>query len=460
MAYQSSRLQFVKDNLIRVHHPDAVEPSTFLTASVAAAGTALTVRSNQGFSQNDILLFEGYGSEQAELKKVSGAVTAGTALTSVAVTFAHGINTPVSRVLFDQVELSGASTATGSKTVIATINLQVGGPHTDYVVAATTYAYYFARYYNSLADTPYYGAYSDAVASTDFTVKTVGFIRRLALENIDEALGEGLGANWFYDQFYLCELDILKEKDKWSQLAVLEYDAGNLATGDQRVAMPSDIEDVNTNKSVIGLRIGVERNMEPIDWADYQSVMQGVPVTTLASAISISDTTVTLTDSRDFTDSGSINIAGTTYAYTTNTRATNVLSGFTAFTAGVDNGTNVWQNVTFGEPRRFAISNGYIYWDTPPSSSFNGRNIWLDYYKTATRPDSDGDTVAFNDPQLYISWLEVQMKKRRGNGEITPTDSSLLMYEKRKAKLVGKDKNPLGIRLVPEIPSRGRSWWR
>src|SRR3990167_5908754 len=148
MAYQKAEIELVRDNVIRIYQPEVVEPKTFLTATVAAAGTTLTVDSNAGFSNTDpqdLLLFEGFGVEGAEIKRVDGAITAGTSLTSQAVTFAHGIDTSIQKVLFNQVEILGASTLTGSKTSIATIDINAGGQYTDKIITGTTYAFYFAR---------------------------------------------------------------------------------------------------------------------------------------------------------------------------------------------------------------------------------------------------------------------------------------------------------------------------
>ena len=126
MAYPAPRLKLVRDNVLRIYHPEPVEPKSYLTAAVSATGTTLTVRSNAGFSNTDpqsLLLLESLGSANAEIKRVNGAITAGTSLTCQALTFAHAIDTPVQAMLFDQFEVSGSSTATGTKTAIATTNI-------------------------------------------------------------------------------------------------------------------------------------------------------------------------------------------------------------------------------------------------------------------------------------------------------------------------------------------------
>lgn len=460
MAYLTPKVRLSKDNILQIHHPDLAGVETYLTANLSATGTALTVKSNEGFTNGDILLYEKYGDSAAELKAVDAAVTSGTSMTSTAVTYAHSIDCPVYKALWNQVEISGAATATGSKTTIATVNLTVTEPYTEYVVASTTYSYYFVRFVNGST----YSSYSDALVSTDFAPMTVGFIRRCAFENVDQPFEDKFTADWVYDQMYQCEADTLKMKDRWSSLVELDYDLGALSTGLNRIALPSDIEDKQTNKAVLGFRISGKENMEYVGPGDWQRLMQNVQYTTLASTAAVGATTLILTDSADFEDSGTVMIAGTDYTYTTNTRSTNTLSGLTALTAEITAAANVWQGATDGEPRRYTVNDGYVYFDVPVSSDWNGMNCWLDYYKTAQRYDSDGDTVLMNDPNLYISYLEASIKKKKGNGEISPNDNSVKDYERRKTLLALKDKNPNPSRIVPDVPNvlhrRPFSWWR
>jgi hypothetical protein len=463
MSYPAARLKLVADNVVRALHPELVEPSTYLTAAVAATGTALTVKSNLGFSNTDpqdLLLFEKLGSEAAEIKRVNGAITDGTSLTSTAVTFAHPIDTPVSKILFDQIEISGASTLAGAKTVIATVGINVTGQWTDYVVAGTTYAYYFARFKNSLSTTPYFGAYSDGIAASGFTFKNVGFIRRQAFETTNEEPGGKFSDKWVYDKVYLGELDIAKRLKRWSWLVEQDYDAGNAATGVITVSLPSNIEDNQTQKSILGLRIGTGRDLRYVGKAEYEDIMEGVGHTTLSAAVLTNDTSVTLTDSRDFDNSGSINIAGTTYTYTTNTRSTGVLSGMTAFSAGISNGTDVWQNITFAEPTRYTVIEGVVYFDVPVTSDLNGRNIWLDYYKTPTMADSDTDDITVNDPIAIQLWLELEIKRKKMNGNIPKDDVSKILFEQRVALLIQNELSGQPITMVPAVPERLSTYGR
>jgi hypothetical protein len=466
MAYPAPRVEMVRENLIRVYHPELIEPQTFLTESVAASDVTLAVQNSSLFSNTDpqdLVLMEELGSDKAEIKRINGAISSNTSLTVQALSFSHGAETMVSKILFNQVELSGATTLAGSKTVISTTNINVSGPYTDLVVTSTTYSFYFVRFYNSLSTTTYFGAYSAGVSSSDLDPNTVGFARRTAFKNVNEAFGGKYDTAWVLDQIFLCELDVQKELKRWSWLTAFNYDLGNVATGLRRIALPSDIEDNQTNKSILGVRIGTFTPMNYVDWSEFTYMMRSIAYTTVATTATIGATSLILTDSRDYDDSGTINIAGTPYTYTANTRSTNTLSGFTAFAAQIDSGSEVWQNATFGLPTMYTVSSGYIYFVTPPSSDYNGRNIYLDYYKKVTRKETDTSTFDVNDPQLVIYWLEMAVKKERANGELPITDSSLLQYQERKKRLKDNEQSGQILTIIPAMPSTGRysrSWKR
>ena len=449
------------DNVLRIAQPDLLDVRTNLTAAVAASGTTLTVQNTEGFINTNPLLLEGYGIENAEIVKVNGAVSAGTSLTVTGTVFSHAIDCPAYKILFNQVQILGSATTSSADAVaIETVDLRPSDLYTDYVVVGTTYTYYFVRFYNSFASSPYYGDYSDAIPATGFTPKTVGFIRRVSFKNVGEDFGGRWTPEWVYDQVYLGEQDVAKELKRWSWLYSYDSDLGNITTGQRRIALPTDIEDSRTTKSILGMRIENFENMDPIDWVEYQDQMQGVAYTSLASTASIAATTLVLTDSRDFADSGAVNILGTTYSYTANNRATGTLSGLTALAAQIDSGSEVWQNVTFGTPTAYAINNGYAYFDTPPSSDYSGRNVWLDYYTTITKKNSDMDELQVNDPSIIVSWLEMAIKKEKNNGALAITDISYIEYSRKKKLLISNEVTGTKLSMVPQVclPKRPIKW--
>lgn len=457
MSYPPPKIISVSDNVIRIAHPEPIEPSTYLTASVSATGTTITVKDNDWLSNTDpqdLLLFEGFGMSAGEIKKVNGAVTSGTSITVAALTYGHAIDCMVSRVLYDQVEISGSSTATGSKTTIDTVYVDVSGKWTDYVVKGTAYSYYHARFKNSQATTPYYSAYSAAVASTGFASGILGYVAALAVSDLGEDMPD---EQWIYDHIYRCENDVAKRLKRWSWLISNDYDLGNATTGDISVALPSDIEDKNTVKSVLGFRIGTGVNLSYMTNHEYETQLEGVAKTTIATTAAIGATSVILTDSRDFDDSGSFEVQGTAYAYTTNTRATNTLSGITALTAELTAGLNAVQNWDDGEPLAYAVKDGYLYFDVPLDSDFNGMNYWLDYNRKPTKNDSLGDSLLIPNDEIYVRWLKKAMLEKRNGEPLRIDHPAKLEYEEKVAQLIDNEITGTGMRLVPrELNSRGR----
>ena len=529
MAYASPKVELIKDNIIKIYHPEIGEPMTYLTATLAAAGTTATIRNTEGFANHDVLLLEGFNIESAEIQEANGVVSAGNSMTITATTFEHGIDCPIYKLLADQVQISGCDIIGDTKVVIEAVAIQSSGEHTEYVVAGTTYNYYFVRWYNSFASTPYYSAYSDALPATDFTTKMVGWIRRNAFANIGEEFDERFTANWVYDQIYLGELDVMKRLKRWSWLNVFDSDLGNLTEGQIKIALPDDIEDSKTNKSILGVRIENEINLDYMDWTEYQEKMQGVVNTIISTAVSVADTTFVLTNTEDLPDAGIIKVKTTladtvfsqsgtddvkgTYTahglstgdkitvsgctnsycnrewiitnvsaniftlddaswtkftgvdvtgdvvplessdiyYTGNDRVNNTLTGITATIYSIPAGTNIWYNISYGVPRRFTVNDGYIYFDIPLSNDYEGRNVWLDYYKKITKMDSDTDEISVNDEQLIISWLEMSIKKFKNNGKLATSDISLLEYNRRKKLLANNEISGQNLNLVPDI---------
>lgn len=461
MAYEAVQFTLIRDNVLRINHQSLPEsPSTYLTAAAAASDTTLTVRDNTAFSNSaggDLLLLGEFGEERAEIKQVNGAITAGTSLTSTALTFAHPINTTVRKVLFDQVEIYGNSTASSSgATLITTISLDPSSPYTEYVVTGTTYSFYGVRAIRSVATT-YNGSYSDFISSSGFDVDTVGFVIKAAFEAVGEEIKPKgvLSKAWAYDQVFLGEQDISKELKKWSWLQEFEYDMGNVTLGTISYTLPSDIVDDNTPKGILGVRVGTDVNLTYISQSEHQYLFQNVANTTVNTTYAAAATSIVLVDSRDFDDSGSFNVytAGVIddISYTGNTRSTNTITGVTDNDSGATAADPVWQGEPQGRPARYTVYEGSIRLDTVPDTTANlvGQNLWIDYYKKITRVNSDGDVLTVPDAYCVQLWLEAMIKKHKSGGKIDPDDTSWVEYLRRKQRLINNEVSGQGTFLVP-----------
>ena len=418
MAYEVPRILSVNSRVIKVSHLDLPsQPVTYLLTAMAALDTSMTVIDNAGFSDNDLLLIGELGVDGTEIKDITAAVTAGTALTCVAVTFAHPAGTPIRRLSFNQWKLYGTTTNTFAITNLlggAAINIQVAAPYTTYVNTGTEYAYYWAVAFDSVNSIT--GNNSDGVASTGYTLDSVGSLINSALTSTKKEKGSIITDEWFFKEINDCLRYITGKLKHWSFLQSFNYSLGSSVRGSYIYTMPTDAEDKNTNKSILDVRVGTDEGLTYVDKKELEKEQEGVAYTQVTTQAVATDTTLAIDNSYDFADSGSVDvfISGTKYTitYTGVTRSTTagVLTGIPAAGTGsitvtlpVD--TNVWQGEDEGQPLYFTVYDGSLYIWPLPDASYDYKNVSLDYWTSRTLVNSSGDVI---EPPRYDAvkhWL-------------------------------------------------------
>ena len=230
------------------------------------------------------------------------------------------------------------------------------------------------------------------------------------------------------------------------------YNAGSAIPGTYQLTLPTDLRKPNTAEHILSLRIG--QSGQPLDYQDIVRFNQNyyaIQRTTLNGVVGASDTTIVLTDSGDFDESGDIRVAAATIggtidviAYTGNTETTNTLTGVTGIvTGGHATGKVVWQDANFGLPTAYTIDgeNKKAEFDIPFSDTYAGENIYMDYYTTLPAYDSDADTLDEPEYDLFNSWLRWKIKYLKSNGTLKPQeDGDYLEWSKRKNDLIDKEK--------------------
>ncbi len=164
---------------------------TYLTAPISASDTTLTIKGvdSNAWADNDWIIVGEIGTKNAEILQINGAVSDGTSLTidnagSGGARFAHSVDEPVYRVDFNQIEFSRATTATGSKSVLVTNELQVDDTYTRYEDTSNTTGYGFVRFKNSATGT--FSSYSAAIPYTGYTAKSLGRMLRMVRRQLGE----------------------------------------------------------------------------------------------------------------------------------------------------------------------------------------------------------------------------------------------------------------------------------
>ncbi len=157
------------------------QPKTLLTAAAAAGATTLTVANNQPLANDDYLLIGRIGEEKSEIVKIGAAVSAGTALTVGALVFAHDIDTPVTKINFNQVRFSRGTTtvAADSTNLAAAQAIDPSEVFSYYEDTTNTTGYGFIRFYNSTTTT--FSSYSSPIAYAEkigYVDKALRMIRK------------------------------------------------------------------------------------------------------------------------------------------------------------------------------------------------------------------------------------------------------------------------------------------
>jgi len=450
-------------NQVLVQLPDLSEyEKTFLSADEVSGQTALSVSSSVNFAANEYIVIGNAGQDDAEIRLIS-SVSTGAITVSSATTFAHSRGTVITFIPFNQVEIStDDNTGFTSPTVLITTNLRIDSLDTFY--EATTGGatdYYRARFYHEQGVR--YSGYSDVVISTGYGDGTVFAIKDRALKDLGYEVDDKITEQFLNTSLWEARRDLDNDSRvlRWSFRTKFDADIGTIYPGTWRVAVPTDLRDQNTHKNLLSIRIGKEnRPLEYQDKVRFNQNYLNIAHTTLNGAVLTSDTSITLTDSGDFTESGNIDIAGSTatdvvdsVAYTANNETTNVISGVTGIkAAGHASGADVWQGVTFGFPTFYTVHAGYIYFDVPFENNLAGEHIYADYYSTLVSYDSDADVLDEPEYDLFTSYLKYKIKYRKANGDIDPTkDADYLEWIQRKNNLISKEMLSQNIYLVPDI---------
>jgi len=427
-------------------------PTIILDADASAADTTITVQSIIGVSVDDILFFREPGNERAEIIAVH-AVTApsGNTVTLVAALVeAHPAGTLVYIIQANQIRFYRGATEVDANSDDSSLTALAAAQNIDptinrnfYNDTTQTSGFYWYRFENSITSINL--LYSDAIAwsivAPAFAEEEVGYI-------IEEARSD-LGKDWdakfskqkAIRQVNACLQYMEGKLKRWERYMVSDFAIGQTARGVFDFALPSDIYDSQTNRSILQVKLGQsELPLTPKDEREMEEIMGDVRRTTVRNATVVGNTTLDIVNSYDFSDDGDINIytANTldaiTYGAVTRSATVGVLTGIAAtgdaaITAIHAVGQNVWQSETEGKPQYFNVREGRLRIWYLPNASYVNLNVFLDYYTQATRVDSEADTIDFLRVDAVKHWLKWKMDSVwNHNGQLDLSNGDYLMF--------------------------------
>lgn len=436
-----------------------------LNATIASASGTITVYDITRFAINQILLIGELGDAGSEIILTHSATepTGNTITLASNTTKAHPKDTPVYILLFNQVEISNATTLTGSKSVLSTTAIDPTRLETLYTDSAGSTGYYFTRYKNSI--TSVYSEYSDAIPVGGLEANTIGAVFGEAMDELhadySDLLTFEMMLGWSNEFLSL----VRGKMKKWSNIQEFDYVAGTVSGGVRRFVMPTTIYDANSNKSVNNVRVGNAYPLNYIDHAEYLQATEGISYTEVATQATAGQTSLVLDDTSDLDSTGSIDVFvfGTKYSieYTANTKATNTLtvdSDQITVTLPVD--SQVWQNIDEGSTEYYAIWDGYIYLWPIIDSTYEGENFYMDFYTDIVRVDSEGDVIyspRYDALKHYLKWKIRATLEAGGKEDLK--DPSYQMFKEIISDAIRLEDSGQNLGFVPRgvAPFGGRS---
>lgn len=446
---QKAQIIEVIGSTIRIKHPDV---SGYVWSEVisplTAGGTTLSVADNNNIANGDYFILGEVGDNKTEEGSVNGAVTRGTSLTITNTTkFAHEIHSPIVKVYERGIKIYGAATDGGAGTLIASVDaitspiadavmIQWNADYTEYTLISTdtTYAYYYVQFTDGTTS----GAASDYVLAAGLAYNSVEEVINGALAKVNASIDpEANGlisrdwllsvANDWQDEvssFEMTTPDGRKVSKDWSfemfsdvTSIPLVQDVNSYALS----ALSSTLKYTDSMAAILNVRMG-DRVLRYIDIDNFDNQMTGKVSTTVTTQATAGQTTLVLTDSYEFSESGSIKVLGQSITYTGNTQATGTLTGIPtsgtgSITATIAIGSTVWQGVTPGQPIAYTIFDGNILLNLPPSATYAGYKLKFRALKKFGRITNFADT--FDVPFTHIAkiYIAAEIEFRKGNDQ-------------------------------------------
>ncbi len=318
---------------------------------------------------------------------------------------------------WNQVEFSRATTLTGSKSVVGTIDISANRKTTIYTDLTNTTGYAFYRFKNSALTT--YTDYSGGVSYSGNGLNSVQQIVEdacgLASVELNEKASdeEDLVHDANEAQKYVAEMQ------DWTFELLKDDTSLSTTENENRYALSAltyEMKYPGTFQGILDVRFGPEplRYVSPDEMDD---LLKGTVQSTLSGAVTAGATSVVLADTHEFTSVGAVSIGSNNgVSYAANDKSTGTLSGISAsaITANVADGSSAWQGINPGKPTKYTIFDGYIVLNVPVKTTEAGKKLKIKYLrKIPTLTDfSSATVIPFYDCLKYYVASKIFSRKQ------------------------------------------------
>jgi hypothetical protein len=417
-------------NTLEIPNQLDIKTRTFISSNVASGVLAIPVDNAVDFTSGSsiLLLLSSVGTENAEIATSTSHTN--TSFVTLATTQAHNRGDSVSEIKYDQIVVSKSSTIDGSYSVLATQTFFTTQQNTIiFDTAGLSTDYYKIQWKNSLT-----GLLSEASApiSVDSypenSVASVIFpvLKAMGVSEDDSKITVPFLISAIDDARKFTHSKLYGIRHAWQQ--EFEYPIKVLA-GSNYVNLPTDIDFVETDRSVLACRFMIGNvltpfNLKYIDKRSWNQIAFSVMGGNTQSEVLTGATSITLDSVGDFPNAsdGVAYVATTAYdqtimqiAYTSVDLTTNELLGVTGVTRDIPAGTRVWSRPTISQPIYYTVYGDKLFFDRIIPDSMQGNNIIIDYYKKIDEVTALYQVLPEHYREVYKWYLRYAIKYRKDN---------------------------------------------
>lgn len=427
-------------NIIKISNNFQKLSVTYLTQNVQSTSTTLVVENTGGLTNTSgLLLVSDVDAENAEIVQYS-AVPSSTTMTISALSVAHSRGESINEVSWNkfliQTSPDQVTWTTLGETPIDPTSTSTS--FNDSTGAAGLY--YRVAFKNSV---------SGLISDFSSPIPAIEPNRNSAQAIINSVISDvGVSPNdtIVTQEFLLEALNLARETFdnlaygyRWDWRQEFSYPIKCLA-GTNFVELPDNVDFSETNRSVISVRMNTYNSMRPtplryVDKAKFNDLSQLLQGGLTATETLTGATTITLENTGDFNDAGSVFIATSNFSqttlliqYTGNNRNTNTLTGVTGVTRDIPVGTQCWsRSISAFIPSVFTIYDNKIWFNYPINDMQQGRNVYIDFYTKLEKITDPYQILQEHYAQVYKPYIKYAIQKRR-NESTTLENSDYLEF--------------------------------
>ena len=380
-------------------------------------------------------------------------------------------------ILFNQVRFYHATTEddanvsdSGLTALAAAQNIDPTSVNNEFKDTTYTSGFYYYRFSDSVntVNDIYSAPIPWGLIEPTFARNQVGYILDFVQHKLGFEWSDKFSKQTAMEEINECLQFIDGKQMHWPNHIVTNYAMGQTSRGIFEIALPTNIYDNQTRKSILSVKIGGQTI--PLVWKDEKEfdVQMGDAVrSTVRTQASVGATTLAIVNSYDFDDAGTVHVYTSntddeiTYTGVTRSTTTGILTGVPAsgdgsIAATHAVGLNVWQNASEGQPLVFTVSEGYLKIWPLANSTFINKNVILDYYTVVTAVDSEDDEIDVERFDMVKHWLLWKAKSyTRNDGKDDMNDGDAEQFNTILADAIRRKPAGQKFKMKPKINTIG-----